>query len=831
VRDFRRAVLLVLVYSSLVAAVASGQDRSEVLVLDQAQESWSLADYVYVFIDESANLTIDEVSSSAERFVLWPDGEPNIGFTDAAVWLRFTIADSSVREQLLLEISYAPLDEAVLFAPANGGGWRSEVSGDIVPPAERPVEHRFLVYHLDRPKAGPADATVSPGDEATTYYLRVESESAVTVPLRVWREEAFYAADTPEKILLGVFFGLLFLVVIYVGLFLLSSREPVYGIYIFFAISILLFHLGYTGVGNLLVWPGWAWLAQRAVVVFGSLNVAFGIAFAIFFLQLRRWAPVLFGILLAVQSVAIVNVVLALFAEYATAIQVTNYLLIIVAALEVVAALRVLSRGFLPARYYLGGWIFLFAAAIIVAFKNLGALPSTPFTSNVLQIGTALQVVFLSLALGDKISLFQRERERAELELIRQQEAALKATEARLYRDSLTGLPNRNRLVRDLSETGVRSLFVINVDHFKELNDLYGNRLGDQVLRRLGDRAREASRRHGGQAYRLHADEFAVLLERELPESELTDIGGELYERSHRDPYQVEGRPVTIDVSIGISGGSEKVLARADLALSQAREKRVAYRVYDETMETEKAYQQNLRWIDVIRECLSGEQVRPLYQPIFNNQSGQVEKHEALMRLHPPDREPISPAFFLDVATRARLYPELSRAIIEQSISACSESGASVSVNLSLDDLADEQTIALIRASTDDPRIRERLVFEILESEGIRNYEQVRDFATEMKEKGISLAIDDFGSGYSNFEHILRLPVDYIKIDASLIKNIDTDHICRYIVETILDLTSRLGFKTVAEHVHSKEVFETVRAMGIDYSQGFYIGHPDVLGG
>ena len=124
---------------------------------------------------------------------------------------------------------------------------------------------------------------------------------------------------------------------------------------------------------------------------------------------------------------------------------------------------------------------------------------------------------------------------------------------------------------------------------------------------------------------------------------------------------------------------------------------------------------------------------------------------------------------------------------------------------------------------------RQKLIFELLESEEIENYSQVEEFINTVKSYGCKVAIDDFGSGYSNFNRILNLNIDYLKIDASIIKNILNDKTSETIVKFIIDLTRDMNIKTIAEFVHSKEIFEKVKELGIDYSQGFYISEPIIL--
>jgi EAL domain-containing protein (putative c-di-GMP-specific phosphodiesterase class I) len=174
----------------------------------------------------------------------------------------------------------------------------------------------------------------------------------------------------------------------------------------------------------------------------------------------------------------------------------------------------------------------------------------------------------------------------------------------------------------------------------------------------------------------------------------------------------------------------------------------------------------------------------------------------------------------------SKIYPELSRRIIEKTAGAMRTERREVSVNVSLEDILHPDVRAVIDRVTSENGLGRRMVFELLESEGIENYDEVSRFIELMKEKGSKIAIDDFGAGYSNFEHILRLRVDYLKLDSSLIKPIATDANARCIVETIVSFARRLGIQTIAEFVHNEAVQEIVRAIGVSHSQGYFIGKP-----
>jgi len=167
--------------------------------------------------------------------------------------------------------------------------------------------------------------------------------------------------------------------------------------------------------------------------------------------------------------------------------------------------------------------------------------------------------------------------------------------------------------------------------------------------------------------------------------------------------------------------------------------------------------------------------------------------------------------------------------MIEKSFSFFTNRNDDFSINLSIDDILNEATHRFIFDALERFDVADRVIFEILESEGIENFETMHRFIASVKLLGCRIAIDDFGTGYSNFVYMLELNVDYIKIDGTLIKNIDTDQSSLIIVEAIVAFTKKLGIETIAEFVHSKEVYDKVVSLGIDYCQGYYLDEPKSL--
>ena len=230
-----------------------------------------------------------------------------------------------------------------------------------------------------------------------------------------------------------------------------------------------------------------------------------------------------------------------------------------------------------------------------------------------------------------------------------------------------------------------------------------------------------------------------------------------------------------------------------------------------------------------IREALIDNRIICHYQPIMNLSTGKVSKYETLVRMIDKDNNIVPPVQFLNVSKKTKLYPHITAEVIHQACNIFKDRKESFSVNLSIDDIKDANTVQEIIKTIIKTKTASRIIFEILESEGIENYDEVINFITQIKALGAEIAIDDFGTGYSNFEHVLRLNVDYIKIDGSLIKGMSENNKHKIIVETIIDFAKKVGSKTIAEFVSDEATFLIVKELGIDFSQGYYTGKPDVI--
>jgi len=420
-------------------------------------------------------------------------------------------------------------------------------------------------------------------------------------------------------------------------------------------------------------------------------------------------------------------------------------------------------------------------------------------------------------------------------EMISKLEDSKEELSQQLYTDSLTGMGNRFRLKEHIQNITTPTLVLVNIDSFKEVNDFYGNDVGDELIIAVGKRLGEIAAGRGFSTYKMAADEYALLIDKVFEQDALTSVLQTISSELNENRFMVHGWEFNIAVTMGQAcfplADKIDLLSAADVALKTAKKNSIPFAFFYEVSQVRREYEENIKWVQAIRQAIAENKVVPFFQPIIRNSDEKIHKYECLMRILDKENKPITPWSFLEVAKKSRLYPQLTRIIVGKSFSYFQNKEDEFSLNLSVEDILDRETMDYIFERLATTGIGSRVVFEIVESEGIENFDEVIEFIRHVKSFGCKIAIDDFGTGYSNFAYILKLDVDFLKIDASLIKNIATDPDSLAIVETIVDFAKKMGVKTIAEFVHSPEVYSVEKSVGIDFSQGYFFGKPqaDVL--
>ncbi|MDY0364930.1 MAG: GGDEF and EAL domain-containing protein [Arcobacteraceae bacterium] len=391
--------------------------------------------------------------------------------------------------------------------------------------------------------------------------------------------------------------------------------------------------------------------------------------------------------------------------------------------------------------------------------------------------------------------------------------------------DELTSLKNRKKLFIDLPNFPDPKIALFDIDNFSNINDFYGNEMGDFLLKEVANILSTHIYKTSS-VYRFTNDKFIILST--LHKDEFIKMINDLINTIKKYDFEHKNFKIRISLSVAISFEHPKILLNSvEAALKELKKHRLSYLVYDSSLRIEENIKNNIYWTTKIKNAIEESRFTVHYQAIYNNQTQKVEKYESLIRMIAKDGSIITPYYFLDFAKQSKQYIELTKIVLEKSFAMFENNDFEFSINLTIEDILSEEIRKLINQKLQNSSFHGRVVFEIVESEGIENTELITNFIQTLKQYGCKIAIDDFGTGYSNFVYLLKLAPDYIKIDGSMIKNIDSNQEHYQIVKTIVDFAKVKNIKIIAEFVCNVDVFNKVKELGIDYSQGYYIAMPN----
>ena len=394
------------------------------------------------------------------------------------------------------------------------------------------------------------------------------------------------------------------------------------------------------------------------------------------------------------------------------------------------------------------------------------------------------------------------------------------------FTDSLTGLANRQALLSDMKIFDKFSLAILDISSFKDINDVYGIDIGNRVLIELSKKYQSYIFDSGLYIYRISGDETAIINTDSIPKADFIELINHIVKSIEHETFYFEEDSIEINISLhaGISCEMNLSLEKANIALIKAKEEHLDYWVFNEEKLLDRSQENNILTISKIKNAVNNYGFHAYYQPIVNK-NGKTLKYEALVRMK-NNGETISPYFFLDISKKSKYYQHITRSMIFQAFNEFESSSMMISVNICADDLLNEDTKAFIINQLENFEDTNRVVFELVESEDLHEIRGLKEFISTIKSFGCKIAIDDFGAGYSNFSYLLDLEPNYLKIDGSLIKNIDKDEKSYSIVDTIVTFAHNLNITVIAEFVHSKEILDICQELNIDEYQGYYFGEP-----
>ena len=495
--------------------------------LNAGETTYYLDGAIKSFEDKSTDLSIlDILNIPEDSWTIEHTSAPSFGFSNSAYWLTFTICGTQIHDKnKVLEIGYPLLDFVDLYVVESENIIFTSQTGDHISFSQRPEQHRNFLFDLPLLLR---DLNV---------YIRIVTKSSVQIPVKLYSAEGFFQHNQKSLLFQGYYFGIILAMILYNTFLFFSLREWSYLLYVLFTFSYFNFQGVLQGFFQQYAFDS-VWWQNHALLFFGYMTIFLANWFAISFLNLGEKSPLLKRILGGMGFVAVLSCTFASFLPYGPMVKLMLILAIPSALLIMSAGLRLWWSGHLPARTFTLAWFTLLGSFVLASLSMFGLLPRVFWTENIMQLGGVIEVVLLSIALGERINEEKRQRILAEQNLssslermvkertielnqtLKKLEAANLALDKMTLTDGLTQISNRRAfdtcLEQEFNDAQGNdtplALIMIDIDHFKKFNDTYGHQRGDEVIKNVAQILRSLATRPGDIAFRYGGEEFAVVL-------------------------------------------------------------------------------------------------------------------------------------------------------------------------------------------------------------------------------------------------------------------------------------------------------------------------------
>ena len=562
-----------------------------------------LGQHLEVLEVPEGRLSLEEVRSGryAGQWQAVEETVPNFGYTDSTYWGRVTLPPlDRERTRLLAEIGYAVLDHVDAYLIRGGEIIAHHELGDRVTYDARPIDHPNFIFPVDLSRS-----------EDTELYLRVETSSSMQIPLTLWEPEALLEHQFEQSTLFALFYGAMLVMAIYNLLVFFAVRDASYLYYVIYVISMVTLVAAIDGITFKALWPDTQGFNDKVLIIALSGMVFAPSMFTRKFLHLKRSRPWLSRAMAGFAILSFFTAAGAFFLPYLHLMLFTILAAAIVIFLCFSSGIIRWRDGFHAARYYILAWSFMLGGGLVMAMNKTGVVPRNLFTEHAGQIGAVLEILLLSFALANRMNYERRKREEAQREsaesqrelletqiemnrnldnLVRERTEELEAANAKLHEisttDPLTGLCNRRLFDETLTTEYARAyrekypitLFMIDIDNFKSLNDTYGHAFGDVCLQGVADCLQRRLRRPPDLPARFGGEEFVAM----LPNTDLeggVNVAERIREAVAGLRFTRDDDEVSLSLSIGVAtevlgkttDGGRALLARADACLYRAK--------------------------------------------------------------------------------------------------------------------------------------------------------------------------------------------------------------------------------------------------------------------
>ncbi|GAA3915533.1 EAL domain-containing protein [Litoribacillus peritrichatus] len=823
------------------------------LIIDPKEPYVDVRGSVQYLIETDGPLSIEEIKRPAihSRFQLMPTPDTNFGVVNQVYWFKIPLNyQGSESTVWLLELKHYYLDHIEFYPSAQA---QAIITGDNYPFAQRPMEHPSYLFPV----------TLTPGENHTLYF-RIETSTSLHMPLTLWQPEPFALATGQERILQGIFYGTLLVMLFYNFLIYTWVRDTSYLYYSGYVLFIILAWISIDGLGFKLLWPDSPTFSNVSVSLFLNTTALLAILFAREFLNLKSFSPPWNKLLLVLIGVSVLANIPTLSGAYGLGLKLTMSTIFGMCLLFVVLGLYGCYRKQRRAYFFLSAWLLLCIGGVLKSLMTIGVLPVVWTTIYAAQFGIVLEAILLSVALADRMN----QDRKAKLEAI---ESALKASETAIdaleetratqdklvyqgWHDPLTGYPNRFLLSTHLqakikeaeSSQHHLSLACIQLNNFSEINHTLGHDTGDELLCHF-IRGLEAFVSHWENLScieQTHNTRFHVALIEGVcfglvfqlePETMIEPQLQKLQAFLNR-PVEFNNMAVVLGGQIGMvkwpehGNTPETLLRKGMIAMRTAKAAGRAYQIYEDSIDKYSA--QRLSLMAELGTAILEDQLELFYQPKISLHNRKVVSLEALIRWNHPKHGLLGPDKFISFAERTMVIHALTHWVLEHSIAftkRLENKGfqLSIAVNVSVRNLLEDDFVDNVKTLLDRYQLApEKLVMEMVESAMIEDIELTLATLNQLHALGIQLAIDDFGTGYSSLEYLKKLPVHELKIDRSFVRDMVHDRDDRLIVSTTLVIAHNLGMRVVAEGIEDEATMNLLGEMACELGQGYFISRP-----
>lgn len=805
---------------------------------------YNLNAYLSYYIDQNKVDHAETIRNKSDWIKNTTGEVLNFGFVDYAAWIRFTLDFSDYeKKNWHLVIPYPLLQNAELYLYSSNSGkllWKSTLQDARKDPAT--LRSHNINFALPKNITGKVQV-----------LMRVESTTSLQVPVELWAREYLIARQNIEGVLWGGYFGVMIALLLYNSFLFISMRDITYGYYVMTLVSVVILMLSISGLGVRYIWDSHE-VIRYTLPISSCFTSLWLLCFSLSFLKKESLRP---GVRLLMQTLSILAVVIAGYVLYVPDLGafIAGCIGVLTVLVVMSAGINALFSGVEIARYFVFATAAFALGAALYLANIFGFLPASKITNHAFQVGSMLEALLFSFALAHRIKEERRQKliamekmEVAQRAIVGVQEQALQQA----LHDPITKLPNDSLLNNRIGElihhrSGFDSfaLILLYFPQLKEISSSMGRRMAEDLFATMtGKLNDELSKDIQAIAIEISQQNFVAVTEFgsvvflcKLGEEyrSIHDFSEKIFQL-HEPAFDVGGTSTRMKLYCGIAT-YPKHGDRPDLLVqhaSAARDSglRTSDRLTIYSSEIDAFGRRRLAIVGALAQAIRQKELELYLQPQFSCRANRLCGAEVLLRWNSEKFGVVSPVEFIEVAEEAGLMSDLTRFVIDESfqlLRSFHESGLviTLSINLSIQNLMEAKLISYVTETAERYMVNlADVVFEVTETKMSDDIETVIENLNQLASCGCSIALDDYGTGYSSLAYLSRLPIHELKIDRSFICQMERSDGDYRIVENTVKLARALQIQTVAEGVENADTLSAITRMGCDRVQGFYLAKP-----